>query len=164
MGMQQGHDDDASGLGGGEHTHTHAHAHSHKHMGGGCIGFIMNILGLDRYTKGKATTGLARASSATNPFDLGCVGNCKDFWTTGRELGVEYEVLYEVPLEGFRAARARRGREEGERGGGGRGHHGEDGGGYLGRRKGKGLWMGMGLGRTGGSREGYQPIRMDDQV
>jgi len=27
--------------------------------------------------------------------------NCLDFWTTGRELGVDYGVVYEVPSEGF---------------------------------------------------------------
>ncbi|KAJ6465841.1 hypothetical protein C8R45DRAFT_493111 [Mycena sanguinolenta] len=28
------------------------------------------------------------------------VRNCRDFWTKGHELGVEYERLYDVPLEG----------------------------------------------------------------
>ena len=113
LGAQQGHshhhvhdeDDAMAGAGAGEHAHAHAHAHKHT---GGCWGFIMNILGLDRFTKGKATEGLARAGSASNPFDLGLVTNCKDFWTTGKELGVEYDTLYDVPLEGFRAARAKR--------------------------------------------------------
>ncbi|KAF8512793.1 hypothetical protein JB92DRAFT_2926359 [Gautieria morchelliformis] len=143
-------DDDVSASSvGGEHTHKHA---------GGCTGFIMNILGLDRFTKGKATEGLARSSSATNPFDLGCMENCMDFWTTGKELGVEYETLYDVPLEGFRAARARGLREE-ER------ERIEDPRGYATRRKGKGLFMGMSLGRgSGGTRDGYQPVRMDDPV
>ena len=166
LGGQQGHahqhghqhgDDDlggSNGLGGGEH-------HAHRHAGG-CTGFIMNILGLDRFTRGKATTGLARASTAANPFDLGCMGNCKDFWTTGRELGVEYETLYDVPLEGFGVARARRMREEEER------ERSEDPHAYATRRKGKaggGLFMGMSLGRgSAAAREGYQPVRMDDQV
>jgi len=65
----------------------------------------MNLLGFDRFTKGKAVNGLARAGKASNPFDLGFVGNCKDFWTKGKELGVEYEQLYDVPLEGFREAK-----------------------------------------------------------
>lgn len=118
----------------------------------------MNILGLDRFTKGKAREGLARSSTAVNPFDLGCIGNCRDFWTTGKELGVEYETLHDVPQEGFKAARARRLREE-ER------ERIDDPHGYATRRKNKGLFMGMSLGRSsGGSRDGYQPIRMDDQV
>ncbi|KIJ26210.1 hypothetical protein M422DRAFT_272738 [Sphaerobolus stellatus SS14] len=137
------------------HTHNaghegHEHTHSHKHGAGGCWGFILNILGLDRFTKGKAGEGLARASTAANPFDLGIIGNCKDFWTTGHELGVEYDRLYDVPVEGFRATRERRLAEQRERG--------EE---YGARRKGKGLLMGLGIGR---SNAGYQPIRMDDQV
>ena len=55
---------------------------------------IMNLLGFDRFTKGKAADGLARAARAPNPFHMGFVGNCKDFWTMGRELGVEYEHSY----------------------------------------------------------------------
>jgi hypothetical protein len=114
----------------------------------------MNILGLDRFTRGKATEGLARSTKAANPFDLGIRRNCVDFWTVGRELGVEYETLYNVPPEGFRAARERRDASEEDlhvNGGGG-------------RRKNKGL-LGMGLGRSSsGGRDGYQPIRMDDQV
>ena len=136
------------------HTHqdgAHAHAHGHKH-GGGCWGFILNILGLDRFTKGKARQGLARASKASNPFDLGISGNCMDFWTTGKELGVEYERLYDVPMEGFSVARDRRRAEERERG--------EEYGSGGGRRKASSLLMGLGIG--GRSSTGYQPIRMDD--
>lgn len=106
----------------------------------------MNLLGLDRFTKGKAVDGLARASKASNPFDLGLVGNCKDFWSAGRELGVEYEKLYDVPLEGFREAKRRREREDAD----------EDR--ALGGRKGlrKTLFMGLGLGSS--SRAGYEPV------
>ncbi|KAF8588056.1 zf-DHHC-domain-containing protein [Ramaria rubella] len=149
LGTQQGH----------SHQHTHDDGsvveHTHKHSGG-CMGFIMNILGLDRFTKGKATEGLARSGTAANPFDLGLIGNCKDFWTTGKELGVEYETLYDVPMEGFKAARARRQREDQR-------ERGEDSHGHAPKRRSKGLLMGLGLGRSGGSRDGYQPIRMDDQ-
>ena len=67
----------------------------------------MNLLGFDRFTKGKAADGLARAAKAPNPFDLGIMGNCKDFWTKGSELGVEYETLYDVPTEGFAEAKRR---------------------------------------------------------
>ena len=68
----------------------------------------MNLLGFDRFTKGKAVDGLTRASKASNPFDLGIVGNCKDFWSNGKELGVEYDKLYDVPTEGFREAKRRK--------------------------------------------------------
>lgn len=127
-----------------------AHGHVHRHAGicAGCgSGFLMNLLGLDRFTKGKATTGIARASKATNPFDLGVVGNCKDFWTAGRELGVEYEKLYDVPAEGFREAKLRREREEDD-----------DDHSISGSRKGirKSLFMGLGIGRS--SRAGYEPV------
>jgi hypothetical protein len=106
----------------------------------------MNLLGLDRFTKGKAVDGLARASKAPNPFDLGVVGNCKDFWTAGKELGVEYERLYDVPMEGFKEAKRRREMDEDE-------DHGVNG-----SRKGirKTLFMGLGIGW--GGRSGYEPV------
>lgn len=85
------------------------HKHNHKHRHGG---FIMHLLGFDRFTKGRAVDGLAKSGKALNPFDLGLVGNCKDFWTAGRELGVEYDKLYDVPMEGFKEAKRRRDREE----------------------------------------------------
>ncbi|KAF8637149.1 hypothetical protein AX17_003053 [Amanita inopinata Kibby_2008] len=153
------------------HRHHHRHPHSgstlpgvdtedaalngsdtnsvvHRHSGAcaGCgSGFLMNLLGFDRFTKGKAVDGLARAGKASNPFDLGIVGNCKDFWTAGRELGVEYEKLYDVPLEGFREVKRRREREEMEEG-------------LTGRKPRKGLFMGLGLGRGSSSRAGYEPV------
>jgi len=122
----------------------------HRHSGvcAGCgSGFLMNLLGFDRFTKGKAADGLARAGKASNPFDLGIVGNCKDFWTAGKELGVEYDKLYDVPFEGFKEAKRRREREEDEEGG---------------RRSSgrKGIFMGLGgIGRAmGSSRAGYEPV------
>lgn len=138
------------------HGHSHAghrHAHAHKGFCGVCSSsssFLLHLLGLDRFTSGRATTGLARASKASNPFDMGVVGNCKDFWTVGRELGVEYERLYEVPLEGFREAKRRR-EEEGE----------VDGVSINGGRKGlrerlrERLMGGMSM---GGRRSGYEPV------
>lgn len=125
------------------------HVNQHAGVCAGCgSGFLMNLLGLDRFTKGKATTGLARAGKATNPFDLGLVGNCKDFWTAGRELGVEYDKLYDVPMEGFREAKIRRERED------------DDDAHSVGSRKGirKTVMMGLGLGRVGSSRAGYEPV------
>jgi len=74
----------------------------------------MHLLGFDRFTSGKAANGLARAGHAANPFNVGVVGNCRDFWTRGSELGVEYDRLYEVPAEGLREAKRRREREEDE--------------------------------------------------
>ncbi|OBZ74694.1 Palmitoyltransferase AKR1 [Grifola frondosa] len=103
MGHRHGSSDDSSGAGGHQH-----HGHRHGVCAGCGGGFLMNLLGLDRFTKGKAADGLARAAKAPNPFDLGCVGNCRDFWTKGREVGVEYERLYDVPPEGFAEAKRRR--------------------------------------------------------
>ena len=80
----------------GQQAHQHqgeegaSGGHKHAH---GKSGFFMNLLGLDKYTKGKAADGLVRAAKVKNPFDLGVVGNCKDFWTSGRELGVDYELV-----------------------------------------------------------------------
>ena len=122
-----------------------APAHRHSGSCAGCgSGFLMNLLGFDRFTKGKAVDGLARASRASNPFDLGIVGNCKDFWSAGKELGVEYEKLYDVPIEGFRDAKKKREREEMEDGLSST------------RKPRKGLLMGLGLGRN--SRAGYEPV------
>ncbi|KAL6303324.1 DHHC palmitoyltransferase-domain-containing protein [Sparassis latifolia] len=133
------------GAAGGAH-----HAHSHGICTGCGSGFLMNILGFDRFTKGKAADGLARAAKAPNPFDLGIIGNCKDFWTSGRELGVDYERVYDVPPEGFAEAKRRRQREEGDDL-----HPGE--GGRKSLRK--TLLMGFSLGRGGGgSRAGYEPL------
>ncbi|KAJ3474072.1 hypothetical protein NLI96_g12663 [Meripilus lineatus] len=132
--------------------------HRHVHAHGACGGFMMNILGFDRFTKGKAADGLARAGKAPNPFDLGLMGNCKDFWTRGRELGVEYERLYDVPVDGFVEAKRRRVVEEGDDS-----HSivsGVEGSGREAGRKSlrKTLLMGLGIGRGGSSRGGYEPL------
>jgi palmitoyltransferase ZDHHC13/17 len=133
----------------GENNHQR-----HNHSAGPCgTGFLMHLFGFDVFTKGKAADGLARSIHAPNPFDLGCIGNCKDFWTRGKELGVEYDRLYDIPKEGFLEAKRRREMEEEED------DH------SLGvNRKGnrassllrKGLSMGLSLGR--GSRAGYEPV------
>jgi hypothetical protein len=130
---------------------AHHHVHQHKSCAGCGSGFLMNLLGFDRFTKGKAVDGLARSGKASNPFDLGIAGNCKDFWTKGRELGVEYETLYDVPLEGFREAKRRRSERDDD---GDAGSIGGDG-----RKKNarKGLFMGLGIGSSA-RRGGYEPI------
>ncbi|KIL64568.1 hypothetical protein M378DRAFT_163016 [Amanita muscaria Koide BX008] len=46
----------------------------------------MNSLGLVIFTQGKAVDGLARASKASNPFDIGIDRNCKDSWTVDGSL------------------------------------------------------------------------------
>ncbi|KAG8912287.1 palmitoyltransferase akr1 [Tulasnella sp. 408] len=111
MAGQQGHQH-LSNDAGDEISSAHHHAHGHKKA----TGFLLSVLGFDRFTKGKAADGLKKAAHAPNPFDLGWIGNCKDFWTKGKELGVEYESLYDVPPEGFREAKRRRAREEADDG------------------------------------------------
>ena len=139
-------DTEDTALVGGDNAATSGAVHRHSGVCAGCgSGFLMNLLGFDRFTKGKAVDGLTRASKASNPFDVGIVGNCKDFWTAGRELGVEYDQLYDVPIEGFREAKMRRMRDESE-----------DGVKKPGTRK--GIFMGLGLGRAGSSRGGYEPV------
>ena len=127
---------------------TSGHRHQHGSCAGCGSGFFMNLLGFDRFTKGKAVDGLARAGKASNPFDLGIVGNCKDFWTAGRELGVEYEKLYDVPIEGFREAKRRRMQLEED----------EDMGAPQRKTLRKNLFMGFGIGRSGSSRGAYEPV------
>jgi palmitoyltransferase ZDHHC13/17 len=145
LGQQMGHSHQHAGS---DDTTGTGHHHHHKH-GGICggSGLIMNLLGFDRFTKGKAADGLARAARAPNPFHVGVMGNCKDFWTMGRELGVEYERLYDVPSEGFVEAKRRRVRDEGA-------GVGEDGGRKSLRQS---LLMGLGLGRSA-NRGGYEPL------
>ncbi|KAH9969406.1 hypothetical protein BGW80DRAFT_1334773, partial [Lactifluus volemus] len=105
----------------------------------------MQLLGFDRFTSGKAANGFTRSGHATNPFNVGIVGNCRDCWTRERELGVEYERLYEVSLEEFREARRRRelDHDEAEEGG-------------IPSRKGHGLSqkLSLGLGIGGPSAHG----------
>jgi len=140
------------------HANVHGrHRHNHQHASGCSTGFLMNLLGFDRFTSGKAANGLARAGHAANPFNAGVVGNCRDFWTRGRELGVEYDRLYEIPAEGLREAKRSREREEAEEVGGG-------GGGGVGGRKGPGLrqklLLGLGIGGPSAraARGGYEPV------
>ncbi|UZJ51434.1 hypothetical protein CBS101457_000754 [Exobasidium rhododendri] len=68
---------------------------------GGSGNWLLSIVGLDLYTKGKGGEGLKKASRSQNPFDHGLLINCQDFWTRGRILGVKYEELYDIPSGGF---------------------------------------------------------------
>lgn len=93
------------------------HHHQHHRCGAlgricsalyaGITGPLFKLLGLDQFTKGKAVSGLARAGRDQNPFDLGLVKNCADFW--GGDKGVDYNHLYEVPPEGWAAFRRKAG-------------------------------------------------------
>jgi len=140
----------------GAHDHHHGHGHGHRHGNGGVLGCLMAVLGFDRFTKGKAADGLAKAAQAPNPFNLGWVANCEDFWTTGRELGVDYRTLYDIPEEGFREAKRRKVREEAE-----------DGFAASGKRSGgmfaRTMSMGRSFGRNG-ARAGYEPLNADVDV
>lgn len=132
--------------------HVHGRA-GHNHASGCSTGFLMHLLGFDRFTSGKAANGLARAGHAANPFNVGVVGNCRDFWTRGRELGVEYERLYEVPAEGLREAKRRREREEAEEAAvSGPGRKG------LGLRHKLLLGLGIGGPSSRAARAGYEPV------
>ncbi|GEM10954.1 palmitoyltransferase SidR [Rhodotorula toruloides] len=89
----------------------------------GTFAFCLKLLGLDRFVTPSSRTSqlgtLAHSPpTATNPFDLGPIANCLDFWTKGGELGVEYERLYGVPEGGFKE-RWRERRREGRAGLGG---------------------------------------------
>ncbi|KAF9228149.1 hypothetical protein BS17DRAFT_323254 [Gyrodon lividus] len=137
------------------------HKHAHRHGGvfatftapGTCGGFLLNLVGLDRFTRGRAAHGLALGSSsgrARNPFDLGVVGNCRDFWTMGKEVGVEYGQVYDVPFEGFEEAKRRKEMERGEF------EHEHDGIGSVGRNKSMLGKLGLRMGSS--SRRGYEPI------
>ncbi|KAH7924191.1 hypothetical protein BV22DRAFT_1120343 [Leucogyrophana mollusca] len=164
MGHRHHHAGGQGGDGEGEGEGETGHKHNHRHSGGlcsaltapgTCTAFLLNLLGLDRFTRGRAVHGLALASSsptnsrARNPFDLGVVGNCRDFWSMGREVGVEYGQVYDVPLEGFEEAKRRREAER-ERGEFDHDHDGGRGKSLLGKL---GLRMGM-----GSNRRGYEPL------
>ncbi|KAL1406928.1 palmitoyltransferase akr1 [Vanrija albida] len=95
-----------------KHGHGHGHGHNHRCgvLGRFCSGLgkvitgpLFQLLGLDFFTKGKGASGLAKAGKEQNPFDLGLVRNCMDFWSGGS--GVDYVQLYDVPPEGWAAYR-----------------------------------------------------------
>ncbi|KAI6013902.1 hypothetical protein EDC04DRAFT_2870714 [Pisolithus marmoratus] len=144
-------DEESEGEGGHKHRHHHIGLCKALSAPGTCGAFLLNLVGLDRFTRGRAAHGLALGSSsarARNPFDLGVVRNCRDFWTMGKEVGVDYGQVYDVPPEGFEEAKMKRGVERGEF------ERDHDAGGrtksLLGRL---GLRMG-----TSSSRRGYEPL------
>ena len=55
--------------------HSHSHG-SHAATTGCNTGFLMQLVGFDRFTSGKAANDLTRTGHATNPFNVGVVGNC----------------------------------------------------------------------------------------
>ncbi|GAA5821129.1 hypothetical protein JCM11251_001978 [Rhodosporidiobolus azoricus] len=166
---------------------AHAPSASPQSGGGGAGGrarpkgkfaFLLKLLGLDRFVSSSSSSfphnqPRDRPSTVTNPFDLGPLSNCYDFWTRGRELGVRYDRLYAegIPREGFkvkvreRRRREREEREEERRGGAGgmgaKGGAGERLRGLvmMGRRGG-----GEGSGQGQGGRAGYERVAMEDVV
>lgn len=109
----------ASGGGADQHIHGEHCDHSSSSPSGSgskskSTHFLLKILGIDRFTSGRAAEGLlAKSTTVANPFDLGVRSNCTDFWTRGKELGVEYERLYSVPEGGFaKVVRERKRREK----------------------------------------------------
>ncbi|CAG8601868.1 224_t:CDS:2 [Acaulospora colombiana] len=134
-------------------THTHRHAHGQGGvLSGGRMGFLMKLMGLDRFTQSKDREGLiklGKTNSVKNPFDLGF---------RFVQVGVDYERLYEIPPEGFREAKRRR-RERMEE----EGLLNEDSGrkGFM-RRMSMGGWTSVLGGRS--QRDGYSPVRMDENV
>ncbi|PWN28927.1 hypothetical protein BDZ90DRAFT_230930 [Jaminaea rosea] len=99
-----GHPAPAGAAGGSGASAGHRHGHGSALASAKRVGdWLLSIVGLDLYTKGKAGEGLRKAGQGGNPFDLGLTINCQDFWSRGRELDVSYESLYDVPEEGFRA-------------------------------------------------------------
>ncbi|KAI6148085.1 ankyrin [Pisolithus tinctorius] len=110
-------DEESEGEGGPKHRHHHVGLCKALSAPGTCGAFLLNLVGLDRFTRGRAAHGLALGSSsarAQNPFDLGLVCNCRDFWTMGKEVGVDYGQVYDVPPEGLEEGKRKRDAEWGE--------------------------------------------------
>jgi hypothetical protein len=95
----------------------HGHSHNPLKLCAALVGkllpnTLLAIVGLDLYTRGRGAEGMARAAAdkdkGTNPFDVGFIRNCTDFWTRGKTLQVDYERLYDIPPEGFPALISKR--------------------------------------------------------
>ncbi|KIO00060.1 hypothetical protein M404DRAFT_1004173 [Pisolithus tinctorius Marx 270] len=144
-------DEESEGEGEPKHRHHHVGLCKALSAPGTCGAFLLNLVGLDRFTRGRAAHGLALGSSsarARNPFDLGLVRNCRDFWTMGKEVGVDYGQVYDVPPEGFEEGKRKRDAERGEF------ERDHDGG-----SRSKRLLAKLGLRMTtSSSRRGYEPL------
>ncbi|KIO00017.1 hypothetical protein M404DRAFT_772598 [Pisolithus tinctorius Marx 270] len=144
-------DEESEGEGEAKHRHHHVGLFKALLAPGTCGAFLLNLVGLDRFTRGRAAHGLALGSSsarARNPFDLGLVRNCRDFWTMGKEVGVDYRQVYDVPPEGFEVGKRKRDAERGKF------EHDQDG-----RSRSKGLLGKLGLRTTtSSSQKGYEPL------
>ncbi|GAA6062485.1 hypothetical protein JCM10212_001858 [Sporobolomyces blumeae] len=133
---------------------------------GGAFGFLLKLLGLDRFLLATRSSPALHHSShhahqrgggATtpdeNPFDLGYRRNCLDFWTRGGQVGVRYEVPgWEIPPGGFKA------RVRDRATGGGRGHDVEA------RHASAGASgnPGGGGGGGGGGKRGYERVALEE--
>ena len=91
--------DDAAATAGRGHAHSHSKLGMLKRICSSSGGWLLSVVGLDLYTRGKAGEGLKRASGAANPFDQGLLSNCKDFWSKGQDLAIDYPTLYDLPAE-----------------------------------------------------------------
>ncbi|KIL54299.1 hypothetical protein M378DRAFT_174321 [Amanita muscaria Koide BX008] len=67
-------------------------------------------LALDAAAVSGTCSGRINSPRASKASDNGIGSSCKDFRTAGRELGMEYETLYHVPM--FKEAKIRRNRDE----------------------------------------------------
>lgn len=76
--------------------HGHSHAHGSR-LTSGRTGFLMKLMGLDRFAQKRDREGLVQLGRENrNPFDLGCIGNCRDFWSTGREVSISFFLSDEI--------------------------------------------------------------------
>jgi hypothetical protein len=100
---------------GGPNDHVHGPTCDHGPASGAKKShFLLKILGVDRFLNGKAE-GLAAAPKGSNPFDVGIWTNCRDFWSSGGKLGVDYGRVYDVPVGGFKRALRHKKRATGRR-------------------------------------------------
>ncbi|KAI6140789.1 palmitoyltransferase AKR1, partial [Pisolithus tinctorius] len=98
-------DEESEGNGGPKHRHHHVGLCKVLLVPGTCGAFLLNLVGLNRFTHGCAAHGLVLRSSsarAWNPFDLGL------------EVGLDYGQVYNVPPEGFEERKRKRDAEGGE--------------------------------------------------
>ncbi|KAI6142423.1 palmitoyltransferase AKR1, partial [Pisolithus tinctorius] len=90
-------DEESEGEGEPKHRHHHVGLCKALSAPGTCGAFLLNLVGLDHFTCSHAAHGLAL-----------------DFWTMGKEVGVDYGQVYDVPPEGFEEGERKRDAEWGE--------------------------------------------------